>query len=129
MRFFGVYILAFITALLGFGSLLPACKTPKQATTTVATADTFNAFTLDKFFAYPVTDRKPLFLDGGNPKGDSLTFQRRIQHWYLLYNTKEYKKIYGALPKFYPGNVTLDEYKLNPPRVPDEYNRIMFGYN
>ncbi len=129
MRFFGVYILASFAALFGLASLLPACKTPKEVASNTTTADTFNVFTLDKFFAYPVTDRKPLFLDSGNPVGDSLTYQRRIQHWYLLYNTTEYKKIYGALPKFYPGNVTLDEYKLNPPRVPDEYNRIMFGYN
>ncbi len=114
---------------IGLLCIIAACKTPKESTATVSSADTFNVMTLDKFFAYPVTDRQPIFLSSGNVEGDSLTYQRRLQHWYLLYDTKHYTKKYGALPKFYPGNVTLEQYKKNPPRVPDEYNRIMFGYN
>ncbi|UPT67553.1 MAG: hypothetical protein M0D57_02440 [Sphingobacteriales bacterium JAD_PAG50586_3] len=129
MRFSGLVNFYLFAAFFGLLAMGVACKTPKQTAVTASSAYTFNVFALEKFFAYPVTDRQPLFLDSGNPQADSLTYQRRTQHWYLLYNTKQYTKKYGPLPKFYPGNVTLEEYKKNPPTVPDEYNRIMFGYN
>jgi hypothetical protein len=129
MRLSGFANFYLFAGFLGLLGIVVSCKTPQQTTVTAPTADTFNVFALEKFFSYPVTDRQPLFLDSGNPQADSLTFQRRTQHWYLLFNTKEYTKKYGALPKFYPGNVTLEEYKKSPPPVPDEYNRIMFGYN
>jgi hypothetical protein len=129
MRLSGFANFYLFAGFLGLLGIVVSCKTPQQTTVTAPTTDTFNVFTLEKFFSYPVTDRQPLFLDSGNPQADSLTFQRRTQHWYLLFNTKEYTKKYGALPKFYPGNVTLEEYKKSPPPVPDEYNRIMFGYN
>lgn len=129
MRLSGLVNLCLFAGFLGLLVIAAACKPQQQTTAVPPTTDTFNVFKLEKFFAYPVTDRKPLFLDSGNPQGDSLTYQHRTQHWYLLYNTKEYTKKYGPLPKFYPGNVTLEEYKKSPPPVPDEYNRIMFGYN
>ena len=129
MRFSKGCLLLLFACFIGLLGILGACKTQKESVATVQTTDTFNVFKLEKFFAYPVTDRQPLFLNSGNPQGDSLTYQRRLQHWYLLYDTKRYEKMYGPMPKFYPGNMSLDEYKKNPPQVPDEYNRIMFGYN
>jgi hypothetical protein len=127
MRNLYLVLIGLLVCVFGF----VACKTPKAANTVSAatTADTFSVYKLERFFAYPVTAREPRFLNSGNLDGDSLSYKQRLQHWYLLYNTKKYVKKYGPLPRFYPGNVTLDEYKKNPPTVPDEYERIMFGNN
>lgn len=124
-----LYLVLFGLLMCVFGFV--ACKTPKgaKAASVSTTADTFSVYKLERFFSYPVSAREPRFLDSGSPAGDSLAYNHRLQHWYLLYNTNKYKKRYGPLPRFYPGNVTLDEYKKNPPTVPDEYERIMFGNN
>lgn len=126
MRNLYVAIIGLFVCVFGF----VACKTPGAAKDdSAAVVETFDVQKLEKFFSYPVSAREPRFLDTGNAVGDSATYKYRLQHWYLLYNTKKYVKTYGPLPRFYPGNVSLDEYKKNPPAVPDEYERIMFGNN
>ena len=118
--------IVWVAAIVG---MLFSCK-PKQAQT-LATQPTdtaaFSVYKLEPFFAYPVSKRRPIIIDTGNPEEDKKIYNLRLQHWFLIYNTKEYEKNYGVLPKFYPGNVTLEEYKKHPPAPPDEYNKIMFG--
>lgn len=133
--FKGVYvcvlmgIIKHIILLATLVGLLFACK-PKQGQP-VATqgkdTTTFSVYKVEQFFAYPVSKRRPIIIDTGKPEEDKKIYNLRLQHWYLIYNTNEYEKTYGALPKFYPGNVTLEEYKKHPPQPPDEYNKIMFG--
>jgi hypothetical protein len=118
-----------ITFFVAVVALLFSCK-PKQTTSTptgVKNVAGFDVSKLQPFFAYPVSKRKPIIIDTGKPEEDKKIYNLRLQHWYLIYNTKEYEKMYGALPDLYPGNVTLQEYKKNPPRPPDEYDRVMFG--
>ena len=119
----------YITLFFALGIALFSCKT-KQAETPVTTVkDTavYDVRKLEQFFAYPVSNRRPIIIDTGKPEEDKKIYNLRLQHWYLIYETKSYEKTYGALPKFYPGNVTLEEYKKNPKQPPDEYNKIMFG--
>lgn len=120
----------YITLFFALGLALFSCKTKKAETAHSAEKDTvaYNVMLLEKFFTYPVSSRKPIIIDTGNPEEDKKIYNLRLQHWWLIYETeKSYKKTYGALPKFYPGNVTLEEYKKNPRQPPDEYNKIMFG--
>ncbi len=122
-------IIKYIVLMVAAVGLMFGCK-PKQAQT-VATqgkdSATFSVYKLEQFLAYPVSKRRPIIIDTGKPEEDKKIYNLRLQHWYLIYNTKEYEITYGALPKFYPGNVTLEEYKKHPPQPPDEYNKIMFG--
>lgn len=118
---------AVFVCLFAIGWLVTGCK-PKQEVKAVEERDTvYSVFKLEKFFAYPVNERKPLFINTNKPADDSLAYNMRTQHWYLLFDTKGYEKKYGKLPNFYPENMTLEEYKKNPKPVPSEYNAIMFG--
>lgn len=117
-------VLAALAAIVG--SFASSCK-PSSAAQSPKTDTVFSVYKLAHFFAYPVNERQPRFLDTGKPADDSLAYKMRLQHWYLLFETKKYEKLYGPLPQFYPGNVSLDEYKKHPTPVPSEYNAIMFG--
>ena len=68
-----------------------------------------------KFLSYPTSHTKPPFIDSGDPANDQIVHEMRLQHWYFLFDQKQYIQRYGALPTNLPGGVKPREYADNPP--------------
>ena len=50
------------------------------------------------FMRYPVTEIKPVFIGGIDLDMDSTVYRNKLMHWYFLFDTQSYKKLYGKLP-------------------------------
>lgn len=71
--------------------------------------------TYPKFISYPTSHVQPTFIDSGDPAGDQLLHDLRLQHWYFIFDQAEYQNRYGSLPNNLPEGLTPSQYAASPP--------------